>query len=117
MQFGVGGPAAKNLLVMIMALQNSGISRKRLQHYIRTRRLDCAMFAARPVSLPEPPSLDRRNGRLEERSVAVDVRVHNPADFRPGTLVIAGCHGSMVHQLQHLPVHECLNYATAPREQ
>jgi len=54
------------------------------------------------LSLPEPPSLDRRNGRLEEGGVAVDVWIHNPANFCPGALVIAGCHRSMVHQLQYL---------------
>ena len=54
------------------------------------------------LSLPEPPSLDRRNGRLEERGVVVDVWIHKTADFRPGALVIAGCHRSMVHQLQYL---------------
>jgi hypothetical protein len=55
-----------------------------------------------PISLPEPPSLDRRNGCLEEWAIAVDVWIHNPPNFRPGALVIAGCHWSMVHQLQHL---------------
>lgn len=69
------------------------------------------------VSLPEPPPLDHGDGCLEERGVAVDVRVDSPPDLGPRALVVAGCHGRAVHHLQYIPVHECLDEVAPPREE